>query len=191
MAYMLAHYLNPTARYEGFDILGHLIEWAQGSITSRMPNFHFQKVDIYSKWYNPHGALKSSEFRFPYDDESFDFVFLTSVFTHMLADDVRHYLDEFHRVLRPGGHCLTTCFLLNEESEELIRRGKSHHNLVHPLDECYTSNPEIPEDAIGYKEPLLLSWIAERGFTHVGKHYGLWCGRNQFTSFQDILVYKK
>jgi hypothetical protein len=28
MAYSMAHYLAPSARYEGFDIMGQLIEWA-------------------------------------------------------------------------------------------------------------------------------------------------------------------
>jgi SAM-dependent methyltransferase len=191
LAYMLAHYLNPTARYEGFDIVDRLVEWAQRSMSSRVPNFQFQKVDVYNKWYNPNGTLKSSEFRFPYEDESFDFIFLTSVFTHMLAPDVRHYLDEFHRVLRRGGQCLTSCFLLNEESAALIREGKGTQDLKYPLEECYTTNPEVPEDSIGYKEPLLLGWIAERGFSLQGKYYGSWCGRESFTSYQDILVYKK
>lgn len=191
MAYMLAHYLEPAARYEGFDIVDRLIAWARRSISPRVPNFTFQKADIYNKWYNPNGKFRASEFRFPYEDESFDLIFLTSVFTHMLAPDVRHYLDEFRRVLRPGGHCLTTCFLLNEESEALIRAGRSTQKLVHPLDECFTTNPEVPEDAIGFREPLLLGWIAERGFRLRGQYYGTWCNRPIFMSYQDILVYKK
>jgi SAM-dependent methyltransferase len=191
MAYMLAHYLTPEARYEGFDIVERLIAWAQQSISPHVPNFRFQRSNIYNKWYNPGGAFTASEFRFPYEDESFDFLFLTSVFTHMMAADVRHYLDEFRRVLRPGGHCLTTCFLLNDESEALIREGRTTQNIAIPLDECFTTNPDVPEDAIGYKEPLLLGWIADRGFTLRSKHYGCWCDRPRFTSYQDILVYKK
>src|SRR5262249_5025506 len=118
-------------------------------------------------------------------------VFLTSVFTHMLAADVRHYLDEFERVLRPGGHCLTTCFLLNEESRAAIAGGRSSMALVHPMADCCTTNCEVPEEAVGFDEGLLLEWIAERGFTLRGRHYGAWCGRSRFTSYQDILVYQK
>ena len=65
------------------------VDWAQRTITARYPNFTFQNADIFNKWYNPGGAFAASEYRFPYDDESFDFIFLTSVFTHMLAPDVR------------------------------------------------------------------------------------------------------
>ncbi|WP_165245795.1 class I SAM-dependent methyltransferase [Paludisphaera soli] len=191
MAYMLAHYLKPEARYEGFDIIDQLVNWASAKITPSYPNFHFQKADVYNKHYNPQGAFKAEEFRFPYEDESFDFIFLTSVFTHMFGKDVRHYLDEFRRVLRPGGRCLTTCFLLNDESRPLIRAKRSTFELVHPVGDGYTSNPADPEDAIGFDEGDLLGWLAERGFEVEGKHYGAWCGRPNFLSFQDVLVYRK
>jgi len=191
MAYTLAHYLAPSARYEGFDIMGQLIEWAQQSISTKFPNFTFRKADIFNKCYNPNGAFKAVDFRFPYEEESFDLIFLTSVFTHMQGAEVRHYLDEIRRVLRPGGKCLTTCFLLDEESESLIRKGKSTQNLVHPCDDCLSINPEVPEAAIGFKEKLLLGWIAQRGLTLTHKYYGTWCGRPHVLDYQDILVCKK
>ncbi|MGP0064333.1 MAG: class I SAM-dependent methyltransferase [Isosphaeraceae bacterium] len=191
MAYMLAHYLNPTARYEGFDIIEHLIEWAQRSITPSFPNFNFQRVDVYNKCYNRTGTLMSSEYRFPYPNDSFDLVFLSSVFTHMMAPDIRHYLDEIHRVLRPGGRCLTSCFLLNEESTPLVRDGKGQIPLVHPAEECFVKDPELPEDAVGFEESKMLEWIEDRDFIVNGTYYGSWCDRPKFTSFQDILVFQK
>jgi ubiquinone/menaquinone biosynthesis C-methylase UbiE len=191
MAYMLAHYLEPTVRYEGFDIVERLIHWAQESITPRFPNFQFQHSNIYNKYYNPSATELASDYRFPFADDSFDFVFLTSVFTHMLADDLRHYLDEIYRVLRPGGHCLATCFLLNEESKSTMVQSNSLYNFRHPLVECFTTNPEVPEDAIGYDEDLLLGWITERGFRVTGKHYGWWCGGERLANCQDMLILNK
>src|SRR5262249_24204952 len=152
----LVHYLAPTARYEGFDIGAPVIRWAQENITPGFPNFRFQRVDIYNKAYNPGGPVKAAEFRFPYEDESFDFVFSTSLFTHLLTADARHYLEECARVLRPGGHCFHTCLLLDPEAESLIREGRSILNLVHPVEECFTNSPEVPEAATGYREPLFL-----------------------------------
>lgn len=190
MAYMLTRYLDPTSsRYEGFDIIDRLIEWAQKSISARHPNFHFRKVEVYNELYNPGGTLRPSEFRFPYEDKSFDFIFMTSVFTHMLGPEVRHYLDEIHRVLRPGGRLLITCMLLNGESEALMRMGKSKTYLLYPAGEGYTSSPERPEKLIGFKERQLLHWTSERGFTLRGKHYGDWSGRSNGLSFQDILIF--
>jgi ubiquinone/menaquinone biosynthesis C-methylase UbiE len=177
MAYSLAHYLNPTARYEGFDIAVPLIRWAQENTTSRFPNFNFRPVDIYNKHYNPGGSIQGIDFRFPYENESFDFVFSISLFTHLLAADARHYLDESFRVLRPGGRCFHTMFLLNRESKSLIRAGKSVYNLVHPVGECFSNSAEVPEGAVGYPERLMLDFVAERGFTVREKYSGEWCGR--------------
>ena len=50
------------------------------------------------------GTVAASEFVFPFADASFDFVSLTSVFTHMLPVDLEHYAGQIARVLRPEGH---------------------------------------------------------------------------------------
>jgi SAM-dependent methyltransferase len=191
MAFMLAHYLKPTARYEGFDIMDNLIESAQTSISSRFPNFSFRKVDVFNQHYNPSGSIGSSEFRFPYGDENFDLIVVTSVFTHMRASDVAHYLDEMRRVLRPGGRVLATCFLLNEESRRLIQEGRSSIPIFHPCAGCFTSNPEDPECAVGYDELTLLGMMMERDFWLRGRYHGNWCGRAAFTSYQDMLIIEK
>ncbi len=191
MAYALAYYLEPTAKYEGFDIIENLIQWTQATITPQFPNFHFQKVNIHNTWYNPTGNVAAKDFVFPYADASFDVIFLTSVFTHLRGDEISHYLDEIKRVLKPGGRCLFTCFLINSESQELIDAGKSSQNLVHNLGDCFTSSLENPELAIGFLEPVVESLISDRGFSLLSKNYGSWCDRPEFTTYQDMLVILK
>lgn len=191
MAYTLAYYLNAHGSYEGFDIHKPLIEVAAQTFGDRCRNFRFEHANIYNPMYNPEGPVQAAEYRFPYPNERFNFVFLTSVFTHMRAPEVRQYLNEINRVLKPGSRCVMTCFLLNPESESYIRRGKSSQKIIHKLEECFTSTPEVPEEAIGFKEPLLLEWISKRGLSVVGKYYGGWCGRRYLTSYQDILVLQK
>ncbi len=191
MAYSLAYYLTPAARYEGFDIMANAIEWAQQTISPRFPNFRFGLADICNPMYSPNGRVPAEEFIFPYEGESFDFVLLSSVFTHMRAGEVRHYLDEIRRVLKSGGRCLCTCFLLNEESQLLVAAGKSSQNLVYELEDCFTASTKVPEAAIGFREPLLLQWIAELGFSVRGQYGGSWCGRAEFTTYQDMLILEK
>ena len=116
VAIPLTQYLDKDVCYEGFDIVSSGIEWCQEKITWRYPNFHFELVDLHNSYYNPSGTASASDFRFPYEDGSFDFAFSTSVFTHMLPADVEHYLAEASRVLRLGGRLLATFLLLNEES---------------------------------------------------------------------------
>ncbi len=191
MAYGLTYYLKPPGGYEGFDIIAKHLQWPQQVITPRFPHFNFRLVNIYNKRYNPSGNLNGADFIFPYQDASFNFVFLTSIFTHLQGKEVRHYLDEISRVLRPGGRCLLTCFLLDPESEMLIAEGKSSQNLIYELEDCWTKDKEVPERAIGFKEPVMLRWHSERGLSVVGKYYGSWCGRSQFTDGQDFLVVQK
>ncbi len=191
MAFALAHYLDAAARYEGFDIVDRLIRWCQEMITPRFANFRFRHVAVRNQLYNPGGTLSPDGFAFPYEDSAFTFVFLTSIFTHMRPPELRHYLDEIHRVLRPGGRCLCTLFLLNDESERQISAGKSSQNLVHPLGECFTACAELPESAIGFPEASVLRWVAERRLNVVAQYDGSWCGRARSTSYQDMLILRK
>src|SRR5262245_42400478 len=79
----LTSYLR-DGRYEGFDIVARGVDWCRANITSRFPRFRFQHADIYNRTYNPAARWQARDYRFPYADNSFDFVFLSSVFTHML-----------------------------------------------------------------------------------------------------------
>jgi len=191
IAHAFVNYLHPSAHYAGFDVVPRMIDWAQTTITPRYPNFEFKCVDLYNATYNPNGKLQSRDLRFPYEDSSFDMVFLTSVFTHMHGDDVRHYLDEIRRVLRPGGRCLATCFLLNDETHDLIRQGRSLQNLVHPFHEGFVADLANPEQAIGFPEPAFLGWISDRGFSILGEYLGVWRGQAALPYYQDMVVFKK
>ena len=82
------------------------IAWCQENITPKHPNFRFQVADIRNKEYNSGERFAASEYEFPYEDASFDFVLLTSVFTHLLPNEVENYLSEIQRVLAPGGGVL-------------------------------------------------------------------------------------
>jgi SAM-dependent methyltransferase len=44
----------------------------------------------------------------PFDDQSFDLVFAISVWSHYSAAGALNWLEELHRIVRPGGHVLLT-----------------------------------------------------------------------------------
>jgi SAM-dependent methyltransferase len=190
LARPLTKYLD-TGAYEGFDILPAGIEWCQKNMTPRYPNFHFTLADIRNREYNPNGLVPATEYRFPYEDARFNFAFLTSVFTHMSPLEVSHYLSELRRVLVPGGTCLATFFVVNEQSRKLIASGQSSLNLRYALPGCWTTNPQIPESAIGYEEKDLVRLACKNGFTLQSLNYGNWCGRADYLSYQDIAVFQK
>jgi SAM-dependent methyltransferase len=189
MARPLATYLDRNGSYDGFDIVAPSIEWCREHISTRYPQFRFQHANVFNSVYNPGGTTTPAEYSFPYADSSFDFVLLTSVFTHMLPDDVDHYLAEIARVLRPGGSSFITFFLLNRESEELIAGGKGTLDLKHDFGIYRTTTEANPEHAVAYDEPSVLALYEKHGFEFAPPvHYGSWCGRSAFASYQDIVV---
>ena len=96
------------------------IKWCGNNITTKYPNFHFQRANVFNKYYNPTGEYKASEYKFPYNDNYFDLVILGFVFTHMLPTDLENYLSEVSRVLKINGRCLISFFLLNKESNSIL-----------------------------------------------------------------------
>ncbi|MBW1972995.1 MAG: class I SAM-dependent methyltransferase [Deltaproteobacteria bacterium] len=192
MAIPLTKYLNQMGSYEGFDIIPDEINWCKENISTKYPNFHFQLADIFNKNYNPKGKLNANGYKFPYEDESFDFVFLTSVFTHMLPKDVDHYLSEIARVIKRNKRCLLTFFLLNKESYKLINIKKSSLNFKYEFGNYKTIDPNIPEIAISYDESFIIDLIKKNGLKIIKPiYYGSWCGREDFLSFQDIIIVSK
>jgi SAM-dependent methyltransferase len=185
----LTRYLSEDGAYDGFDIVPEGIDWCNENITARFPNFRFQLADIHNKVYNPKGQHQADEYRFPYHDGTFDFVFATSVFTHMLPADVWHYIAETARVLKPGGTCFATFFLLNEESLHLIQAGQSTLDFRYRQGETMTISDIEPEQAIAYEEEIVRRAMAEHGLEIVEPiHYGSWSGKKTEKSYQDVVV---
>jgi SAM-dependent methyltransferase len=192
MALPLTTYLSRTAQYWGIEIVPDGVQWCQNEITPRFPNFRFLQADIRNEKYWPQGRQDASDYRFPFADRAFDFVLLTSVFTHMFPRDIAHYLSEIARVLRPGGRCFATFFLLTRESLELVGSGASSQPFRHRREGYMTTNADVPETAIALEESFVRSLYAERGFAVLDPiHYGRWPGRTRGASYQDVVVSEK
>lgn len=192
MAVPLTRYLTGQGAYRGFDIKAEAIAWCQDKISARWDNFHFEHANIYNGNYNPLGVTRASEYEFPYQDESFDFVVLTSVFTHMLAPDLENYLAEIARVLKPAGKSLISYLLLNEESLRLMDTGNSWLNLRYTLENGATVDEKNPEITLGYYEPFIRRLYKKKGLTiEEPIRFGSWCGRAVYLSFQDLIIASK
>lgn len=187
----LTQYFSKDAVYEGIDTRLEGVEWCCGRITPWFPNFHFQHIDVYNGYYNPNGKFKAAEFRFPFADESFSFVTLGSVFTHMLPDDIENYLSEIYRVLGKDGRCLITYFLLNEESLRLMGAGKSTVNFKHFFNGYRTISGDLPEHIIAFDEGWVRDLYRRLELKLVRLEYGSWCGRASYLSYQDLILAAK
>ncbi|HEV2811887.1 MAG TPA: class I SAM-dependent methyltransferase [Solirubrobacteraceae bacterium] len=182
MARPLVGYLDAAGSYDGFDVNREGVGWCRRRY-ARHDNFRFRVADLYNRRYNPRGAHAATEYRFPYDDDAFDFVIATSVLTHLLESEADHYLAEIKRVMKPEGRALVTFFLLNDESRALIRAGRSSLAFLDPDDHVSVLDADLPEEAVAYDE----RWVRER-LPSAEIRWGSWCGRDEHTSFQDLVV---
>ena len=188
MARPLTSYLD-GGTYDGFDIAKPAIDWCRRVYDRRFPHFNFHYADIYSELYNRDGKHRAAEFEFPFQECTFDFVFLTSVFTHMLPDAVENYLAEIARVMKPGARCLVTFFLITPESQQLIKSGAADFEFVSAADGHYVADPENVEGAVAYSEGMVRE-LYEQHALQIAEpiRYGSWCGRKDGLSYQDILI---
>lgn len=191
MALPLTKYLVSPGSYDGFDIMPAHVRWCRRAIEPRFANFHFQHADIFNREYNPRGKVRGSEFRFPFSNNSFDFAFLTSVFTHLMPDEMSHYLAELGRVLKPGGRCFATAYILNGESTELVDAGRGKFKLEPGDGRCRVVNPHVPEACVAFEEGYFLNAARRAGLELKSMHYGLWSGRETWFDFQDIAILRK
>jgi SAM-dependent methyltransferase len=185
----LAAYLSRAGSYDGFDVADVAIKWCQRHYARDHPNFHFKHVSVANTRYNPDGAGAAGKLAFPYPSASFDFVFLASVFTHMTPAGIERYMLEIARVLAPGGRCLLTFFLLNYESRRLIDEGRSTQQFSDVEWPYAVVDPAHPEDVVAFDEEWALERLSLAELNpRAPVRYGSWCGRDLFTSYQDIVV---
>jgi SAM-dependent methyltransferase len=109
----LLEYLRPPGRYVGLDVDRRRLEDAQTRIQARMPTFEFVWADVHNNDYNPHGQMDAARYRFPFPDACFDVVFAASLYTHLMPPETENYFREARRVLKPGGRCLFSFFILD------------------------------------------------------------------------------
>ncbi len=188
MAIPLIDYLQGGS-YSGFDVNREMIAWCRRRISSRRADFGFTWAPVYNRKYNPFGNVAGTEFRFPYPSSAFDFVFATSLFTHLVRDDAAHYLAETARVIRPGGTCLLTFFLLDSESEREMAAGRTALDFRYRIDGALTIDQHRPEEAVAFQADDARTMLAEAGLNiREPILNGRWANPSGGPAGQDMIV---
>ena len=139
----------------------------------------------------PAGTKASTSIRagsFPYPDGSFDFAIATSVFTHLMPDDVSHYLQEIARVLDRGGTLFATFFIVDEFAVSKIRAGHTRWLREERPDGLWVHDPAKPEIAVGYTPEWIEKKMLEADLAIDTIRFGSWSGRDAAVNLQDILI---
>lgn len=185
----LVDYLDENGRYAGFDVMAEAIDWCRANIAVGDPRFEFLHADMHSDRYNPGGTQPASAYVFPYPDASFDYVWLGSVFTHLLAADQAQFAREIARVLRPGGISIISWYLIDDEARTNTGGGQIAFDFVHPLDGCWTATPDLPEAVIGYDLAQVQQQYEALDLDVLNQALGVW--RREPLQDQDIIVARK
>jgi SAM-dependent methyltransferase len=187
-ARVLARYLTGGS-YDGLDIVPGPIQWCRDRY-AHLPHFRFHLADIASSHYRPEGALDAKAYRLPFADGSFDLVFLCSVFTHLLPAEVANYTREIARVLRTGGRCVATYFLLHDDvegwSEDAPVAFPHAHGIARVRDEA------DPSQGVAHDEAWVRMQWREAGMRVAEIAFGRWSGApDGLQALQDAMLVVK
>lgn len=176
--------------YTGVDIDGPSIASAKGNAYLSRKKFAFDHLDVHNTEYNPAGKYPAKKYRFPFEDNSFDVIFLVSVFTHMLPDDVKNYIKEIGRMLKPGGHVMFTTFVMDAGTHF------DGNEFEYGSGPYRSSHPGMHEICIGYYLGFLDECLNEAGLERAGDPIFSEKGRQlpnvETTLFdQDLIIARK
>jgi SAM-dependent methyltransferase len=175
------------------DVVEDGVRWCAKTVTPSYPHFRFHHLDAANQVYNPGGSLDAARVTLPFAEGDFDFVLLTSVVTHLRRAETERYAAEIGRLLRPGGRCFLSLFLVDETARAGMRAGTARPSF--PGDATgpeHLADPTVPHGAVAYDEDFLLETFARRGLRPARPvAHGHWSGRQGPENFQDILVLAK
>jgi SAM-dependent methyltransferase len=179
LAYGLHGWFSGT--YVGVDIVPDLVRFCR----RKYPNFQFHLLTTHNAVYNPKGSSDPAAVQVPAPDGAFDVAVLLSVYTHLLPDTMAAVTREVGRLLKPGGRCLASFFILNGQTASATA---AFSHVVSP--ECRAEDARRPEDALAYTAAFVRSTFASAGMRSTAEHRGTWTG-NDGLSYQDLWLFRK
>lgn len=154
--------------YTGMDILKRHVTWCRSFYHKLYPGkINFIHMDVYNSRYNPTGSIQPNIYKIPVSAQSYTFVSLFSVFTHMHQEEILHYLKEFTRVLKPKGKVVATVFLYNKE--RMKRAIESGYGAFEFNEHTRIKDKKDPLFAIVYDEEWFIENIIKKSGLNVEK----------------------
>ena len=141
---------------KAFDVDQSAVDFCKTNIAQRFPCADFILTHEKNTIYNPLGNKTSREGAIAVPSGSKDFVYCWSVFTHFAEEDFRIYINEFARILRPGGLAMFSVFLFEP--------GTMNREFHHMGGGFWTSNPSKPEAAIAIERNIFEYIVKQASF---------------------------
>lgn len=145
-------------RYIGIDIDEEMLNWCRETFDAE--RFTFMKSTHSSKSYNVTSGI-DEYYKIDLSDQSVDFVYSTSLFTHLLEKQLINYAEESFRVLKPGRAMYMSVFSLDNPPPSYGWR----HTFSHSIGNARVESLRQPEAAVAYNEDFLVKISKKVGFT--------------------------
>lgn len=146
-----------TGKYVGIDIDEEMLNWCRRNFDRG--RFTFHRSTHASKAYKgvdqPH-----ANYVLPLADECADFVFSTSLFTHLLEKELVNYTQESYRVLKRDCFMAMFCFSMDHPPPTLGDR----HTFRFRIGNAYVESMSVPEVGVAYEEKFLFKSASAAGF---------------------------
>lgn len=192
LASALIDVLSEKGKYEGFDIVETGINWCKKNIQKKYSNFNFTHIPAFNKLYNIKATNLSSNLKFPYPNNYFDIAVATSVFTHMLFEELENYVSEIQRTLKPGGRAMLTFFILDKNSQKYMIN--SEINFPISKGKYYVMDERVPEANVAYPEEVINELFIQNNLEILLRIPGRWSTAPIYqnsTEFQDTYFIEK
>lgn len=190
----LLAYLRSPGEYCGIDVDSRLIADARQRIETRFPNFRFIHADVYNRQYNPQGQVSGARYVFPFDGDAFDVIYAASLFSHLLPNETEQYLFEASRVLKRGGRCLFSFFMLDNYRGPGTTTSPDYV-FGHPLrnyEGVAVRFPDFPDVLVGYRRSVIEESARAAGLNILHVIPGLWTENTGWAvNEQDLILLTK
>ena len=156
IARALTKVLSASGSYHGFDVDPRAVAWCRRAYRT-YPNFSFAYAPVGYINVKGRAPIRGEDFVFPYPDATFDLAFSMSVYTHLSRAIVDHYLAETSRVLRPGGICVNTFFVIDAFALDAMRKQRADRSYLDAGDGSYVEDLNNPNFGIGFEPDAITS----------------------------------
>jgi len=155
-----------NGHYYGIDIDEEMLTWCRRNFDDE--RFTFIRSSHANKAY-VRDSSSGAAYRIDLPDESVDFIYSHSLFSHLLEAELRNYMEEGYRLLCPGRAMNMSVFCVDYPPPTHGAR----HTFRHRIDNAMVESLAVPEAAVAYREDFLMRMAKEIGFSRTEMRHSL------------------
>ena len=180
-----------NGHYYGYDVWEDGINWCRNSISKLNNNFNFIQLNTENNYYFNEYNEKINKFKFlDIENNSVDFIFAISVFTHLNPDDTLQYFNEFNRILKNGQKAYITSFIIDEQFFDFVKE-TGFHSEVKEKEKGFYSAYSKQHYLGGYTMELWNELLEKANLKIIGYEPGSWARKKEAKRYQDTFIIQK